>query len=61
MLRVVLPLFFICFYFSVDAQVNRLIRIVVLNDKKAALQGSTVYLLTADSVTVRTEIGRAHV
>jgi iron complex outermembrane recepter protein len=56
MLKVVLPLFLICFYSSVDAQVNRRIRIAVLNDKKAALQGATVYLLTVDSVTIRTGV-----
>ncbi|GEO11171.1 TonB-dependent receptor [Segetibacter aerophilus] len=43
-----------CFYSSVYAQVNRSIRVTVLNDKKVALPGSTLYLLTADSVNIRT-------
>ncbi|ANE49978.1 outer membrane beta-barrel family protein [Flavisolibacter tropicus] len=55
MFKVVLPLFLICFYSSVDAQVNRRVRIAVLNDKKVALQGATVYLLTVDSVAIQTE------
>jgi iron complex outermembrane receptor protein len=54
MLKVLLPLLLLCFYSSVGAQVNRRVRITVLNDKKAALQGATVYVVTKDSVTLRT-------
>jgi hypothetical protein len=59
MLKRILPFLFICFYSNVDAQVKPGIRIVVLNDKHAALPGATVYLLTVDSVTVRTAVVNA--
>ena len=49
-----MPILLICFCAEVNAQVNRTIRITVLNENKIALPGSTVHLMTTDSVSVRT-------
>ena len=46
-------LLFICGY--ADAQVNRNIRIAVQNDKQGVLFGATVYLLSTDSIVIRTQ------
>jgi hypothetical protein len=54
MLKAILPFLLICFYSNVYAQVKTSVRITVLSDKKAALPGATVYLLTVDSIAIRT-------
>ncbi|TDH23437.1 hypothetical protein EXU57_16640 [Segetibacter sp. 3557_3] len=54
MLKALVAFLLICFYTHVYAQVKPLVRITVLNDRKATLPGATVNLLTGDSVTIRT-------
>ena len=48
-------------YISVHAQdqPDRNIRITVVNEKKMALPGSTVYLLNADSVVIHSGVANA--
>jgi iron complex outermembrane receptor protein len=53
MFKTISLFFLICFYTHSLAQVNRTINVTVLNDKKIAIPGSTVYLLMTDSVIVR--------
>jgi iron complex outermembrane receptor protein len=59
MLKAFLPLVLICFYNHVLAQVKRSVRIAVLNEKKVALPGSTVNLLSADSMVIRSAAANA--
>ncbi len=53
MRTVILSLLLTAFYCQAIAQEKRTIRITVLNEQKNAMPGSTVYLLGADSVTIR--------
>ncbi|MES2774786.1 MAG: outer membrane beta-barrel protein [Bacteroidota bacterium] len=54
MYKIILTFLLICFTAHVHAQPGkRSIRITVVNELKSALPGSTVYLLTADSVLVQ--------
>ncbi|HEX8332340.1 MAG TPA: outer membrane beta-barrel protein [Segetibacter sp.] len=59
MLKTILSFLLICFYSHVLAQDKRSVRVTVLNDKKIALPGATVYLLSADSVTLRSAAANA--
>jgi iron complex outermembrane receptor protein len=61
MRKVILPFFLICFYSHVIAQEQgkRSIRITVLNEQKNTLPGSTVYLLTPDSVVIHSGAANA--
>jgi iron complex outermembrane recepter protein len=56
MCKVILSFLLICFYIPIHAQEQgkRSIHITVVNEQKKALPGSTVYLLTADSVVIHT-------
>jgi hypothetical protein len=53
MLKVFLPFLLITFCSHVLAQGKRSISVTVLNDRKVALPGATVYLLSPDSATIR--------
>ncbi len=53
MRTVILSLLLTAFYCQAIAQEKRTIRITVLNEQKNAMPGSTVYLLGADSVAIR--------
>ena len=59
MCKAILSFFLICFYTHVLAQDKRNIRVTVVNEKKIALQGSTVYLLTTDSVIIHSAAANA--
>ncbi|MES2650022.1 MAG: outer membrane beta-barrel protein [Bacteroidota bacterium] len=59
MCRVILPFFLLLFYNPVDAQVTRSLRITVQNEQQAALPGATLYLLTVDSLSLRTGVANA--
>lgn len=54
MLKAVLPFVLLLLCCDAYTQANRGIRITVLNDKKASLPGAAIFLLTTDSVTIRT-------
>ncbi|HEX8460866.1 MAG TPA: carboxypeptidase regulatory-like domain-containing protein, partial [Segetibacter sp.] len=54
MLKVLLAFLLLFVFSGVYAQVKRSVHITVLNEKKAALPGATIYLLTADTVIIRT-------
>jgi iron complex outermembrane receptor protein len=53
MLKAIFCFLLIGFYTGVRAQVKPSVHITVLNENKVALAGATVYLLTADSVAIR--------
>jgi hypothetical protein len=59
MLKVVLSFLLVSFYCAIHAQVKRNVRITVLNERKVALSGSSVYLLNADSAIVRSAAANA--
>jgi len=61
MYKVILPSLLICFYSHVHAQEQgkRSIRITVVNEQKNVLSGSTVYLLTPDSVVIHSGAANA--
>src|SRR4051812_39209740 len=59
MCKVILSFFLICFYSQVLAQPKRSIRVTVVNEKKNALPGSTVSLLTEDSIVIRSAAANA--
>jgi iron complex outermembrane recepter protein len=59
MLKAILPLLFACFYSHLFAQAKRSVTITVLNEKRIALPGSTINVLTADSMIIRTAAANA--
>jgi hypothetical protein len=61
MRKVIFPFLLICFYTHVFAQEQgkRSIRITVLNEQKTVLSGSTIYLLSSDSVVIHSGAANA--